>query len=104
MYKRQILFILYVTSIYYDFITISDFQDDNHRLIWNKDLLDEYRFHLKDFFAFLNPARRLDFFKPIKGVGYTNFISNLIDFSSRIILAFGIYQLIAAFRKNAKKN
>ena len=99
-----ILFIFYVTSIYYDLITISDFQDDNITLVWNRDVFDEYFFHLKDFFSFLNPARRLDFFKPIKGLGYISFTSNLIDFITRIILAFGIYQLIAAFRKNAKKN
>lgn len=99
-----ILFFLYITSIYYDFIVPSDFEDKNYKLVWNENFLYEYKYHWKELFSFLNPARRLDFFKPIKGLGYTNFSSNFIDFSSRIILAFGIYQLIAAFRKNAKKN
>ncbi len=81
----------------------SDFCDKKVKFLYDENLFNILKYHTKDFPSFLNPARRLEQIKPIKDLGSLNLLSNLIDFLSRIILTFGIYQLIVAFRKNAKK-
>ncbi|WP_336687356.1 hypothetical protein [Chryseobacterium bernardetii] len=98
-----ILYVFFILSLYYDFITPSDFCGKKVKFVYDENLFSILKYHSKDFFSFLNPARRLEQIKPIKGMGSLDILSNLIDFLARIILAFGIYQLIVAFRKNAKK-
>jgi hypothetical protein len=52
------------------------------------------------YFEFLNPAHNIKFIDVTKEV---NGVAILIDFIGRIIVAYGIYQFIAAFRKHTKK-
>ncbi|MFC5875614.1 hypothetical protein SAMN05443633_103409 [Chryseobacterium arachidis] len=99
----SILYFFFILSLYYDFITPYDVCDKKVKFVYDNNLFTLLRYHSKDFFSFLNPARRLEQIKPLKNIGHLNFVSSLIDFTARIILAFGIYQLIVAFRKNAKK-
>lgn len=99
-----VLYIFFILSIYYDIMTPKELLfEPNSTFAFDNNFLIIFEYHIKDFFSFLNPARRLDFFHKIDGIGYLDWISYLIDFIARIILAFGVYQLIVAFRKNAKK-
>ena len=52
------------------------------------------------FFTFIDPTHKIDFLKDPKDL---NGWSRLLDFLSRIIVSYGIYQLIVAFRKLGKK-
>ena len=97
------LFFLMVVSCYYDFITISEFTNSKVNFKYDNNLWPIIKYHLKDLPAFFNPARKLDFFEPLNGAGSLDLLTNFLDFISRIILAFGIYQLVVAFRKNSKK-
>ncbi|HFK5545487.1 TPA: hypothetical protein ACG0AR_002353, partial [Elizabethkingia anophelis] len=99
-----ILFLFYVTSVYYDFINPYELFCEDAKFTFDYYFIDVYIYHFKDFFLFLNPARKLDFFNPIKNEGSIDAMANFIDIISRIILAYGIYQLIVAFRKNGKKH
>jgi len=53
------------------------------------------------YFDFINPLRPFDFYTRI---GLTpNSVTKLIDLLSRVIIGYGIYQLIAAFRRYGRK-
>ncbi len=52
------------------------------------------------YFSFLDPTHKTDFLEDSKDLnGWARFI----DFLSRIVVSYGIYQLIVAFRKHGKK-
>ncbi len=52
------------------------------------------------FFTFLDPTHKIDFWVESQNLnGWARFI----DFLSRIVVSYGIYQLIVAFRKHGKK-
>lgn len=55
------------------------------------------------YFEFLNPIHKSDFFVHIKS-GEPNPGALLIDYLSRIIIAYLVYQLITAFRKFGRKS
>ncbi len=53
------------------------------------------------FFDFLNPLRSFDFYS---GIGLTiNGWTRFIDLLSRVVIGYGIYQLISAFRRYGRK-
>lgn len=54
------------------------------------------------YFEFLNPVHKTDFFIHIKD-GEPNPLALLIDYFSRIVVAYLVYQTIQAFRKFGKK-
>lgn len=95
------IFSLYILSIRYDFNIKYLFCSSN--LSFDKDIFAYYFNHIKYFFEFLNPARKFDFIKFDDKSYSLSFWSFLWDFLGRIIISFGIYQLIVAFRKNARK-
>ena len=51
------------------------------------------------YFEFLNPVRKASFIDEIQ----PNWAAVGVDFISRILIAYGIYQFIAAFRKHGRK-
>lgn len=52
------------------------------------------------YFSFLDPTHKIEFLEESKDLnGWARFI----DFLSRIVVSYGIYQLIVAFRKHGKK-
>ena len=53
------------------------------------------------YFTFLDPTHKIDFLKD-KGVTLSGW-SSLVDFLGRIVVGYGIYQFISAFRKHGKK-
>ncbi|MFD2522177.1 hypothetical protein [Emticicia soli] len=53
------------------------------------------------YFSFLDPTHKIDFLEDAKGD--LNGWSRFLDFASRIVVSYGIYQLIVAFRKLGKK-
>lgn len=55
------------------------------------------------YFEFLNPLHKPDFFSHIKS-GEPNSGALLIDYLSRIVIAYLVYQLITAFRKFGRKS
>lgn len=54
-------------------------------------------------FEFLNPLRKADFIKEMKGVN-VNAVGRSIDYVSRVIIAYFVYQLIQSFRKFGRKS
>ncbi|WP_379962984.1 hypothetical protein [Epilithonimonas sp. UC225_85] len=95
-----IIFIFYILSIRYDFSV--KYLNCSSGLTFDSDLFNYFFINLKYYFEFLNPARKFDFIK-LKDGESLSFWSSLWDIIGRIIVSFGIYQLIVAFRKNAKK-
>lgn len=55
------------------------------------------------FFEFLNPLHNTDFFEHIK-TGEPNPGALIIDYVSRIVIAYTVYQTVQAFRKFGKKS
>lgn len=55
-------------------------------------------FTLKYYLQFLIPTHKFNFMEGVK----TSFLSHFIDFISRIIIGYGIYQMVQAFRKFGK--
>ncbi|WP_027382463.1 hypothetical protein [Epilithonimonas caeni] len=95
-----IIFIFYILSIRYDFSV--KYLNCSSGLTFDSDVFNYFFINLKYYFEFLNPARKFDFIK-LKDGESLSFWSSLWDIIGRIIVSFGIYQLIVAFRKNAKK-
>ncbi len=95
-----IIFIFYILSIRYDFSV--KYLICSSGLSFDSDVLNYICINLKYYFEFLNPARKFDFIK-LKEAESLSFWSSLWDIIGRIVVSFGIYQLIVAFRKNAKK-
>ena len=59
---------------------------------------------VKSYFSFIDITHKPDFLNPKGNLSYENtFLSLLIDYVSKIWIAYLIYQFIAAFRKYAKK-
>ncbi len=54
-------------------------------------------------FTFINPTHSINFMADAGFCIHSNFWSNLWDFFARIVMGYGIYQLIAAFRKHGRK-
>lgn len=56
-----------------------------------------------NYFEFLNPLRKPDFFTVNGNSQNLNISTRILDFFARIFIAFAVYQLIQAFRKYGKK-
>lgn len=95
-----IIFIFYILSIRYDFSV--KYLNCSPESTFDSDVFKYLFRNTKYYFEFLNPARKFDFIK-LKDGESLDFWSSLWDIIGRIIVSFGIYQLIVAFRKNAKK-
>ncbi|WP_433631519.1 hypothetical protein [Chryseobacterium cucumeris] len=95
-----IIFIFYILSIRYDFSV--KYLNCPPESTFDSDVFKYLFRNTKYYFEFLNPARKFDFIKLEDGESL-DFWSSLWDIVGRIIVSFGIYQLIVAFRKNAKK-
>lgn len=54
-------------------------------------------------FTFINPTHRLSFMADAKLPIELGFWTNLWDFVGRIVIGYGIYQFISAFRKHGKR-
>ncbi len=57
---------------------------------------------LGNYFTVLNPTHKTDFMPKPYEVNY-NFGTNFLDFLGRIVVGYGIFQFISAFRKHGKK-
>ncbi|WP_346317973.1 hypothetical protein [Chitinophaga sp. YIM B06452] len=53
-----------------------------------------------EYFSFLDPTHKQDFLLPKTQL---NFWAKLVDFLSRIIIAYSIFQLVAAFRRHGRR-
>ncbi|KFC19300.1 hypothetical protein [Chryseobacterium sp. FH1] len=95
-----VIFTFYILSIRYDFSI--RYLNCSLGLSFDNEIFNYFYINLKYYFEFLNPARKFDFIK-LKDGESLSFWSSLWDILGRIIVSFGIYQLIVAFRKNAKK-
>lgn len=78
--------------------------------LWFSNSIDVLKANIngvKSFLKFINPIRYFDtsslFNEPEIKTVRVNWVSYLIDFIARIILAFGYYQTIQAFRKYGRK-
>jgi len=71
-----------------------------YKLGWDdfNEFFDAINYTLKNYLQFLWPTHKFDF---MAGT-HSNFFSYLIDIFSRIVIGFGIYQMIQAFRKFGK--
>lgn len=88
-----IFFILYVISLQNTFDFRLIFNSKGYQFL-NTPILDYFKYY----FEFLNPTHRFNFI-----TDDINFASSFWDFLGRTFTGYGIYQLIAAFRKHGKK-
>ncbi|CAH0994094.1 hypothetical protein EMA8858_00201 [Emticicia aquatica] len=93
-----IFFLFYTWSLYYMFDSNYFFKKNGYSF-----LLDYKPFINKKmyFFEFFNPTHKFDFIRDQEIT--LSFWSSFWDFFGRIFIGYGIYQLIAAFRKHGKK-
>lgn len=94
-----LFFLFYTWSLYYTFECNYFIKADGYSF-----LLDykPFKDNLKYFFEFFNPTHKFDFISEKKPI--LNFWSGFWDFFSRVLIGYGIYQFIAAFRKHGKKS
>jgi hypothetical protein len=62
----------------------------------------EFGDFIGDYFTFLNPAHKIDF--TISSENKLNAFTKFLDFFGRILISYGIYQFIAAFRRHGRKS
>jgi len=82
-----VFFALIIPAIYFSYLLALKVPLDNCGLLWK-------------YFEFLNPAHSMKF------IDENTTVKNgaiLLDFIGRIVVSYGIYQFIAAFRKHTKK-
>jgi len=92
-WTKAFWFLLWTSYVLYVFALFSTV-NHLHVFIFDNSFIGHY-------FDFLNPLRPFDFFEQIKltpSVG-----TRFIDLLSRIVIGYGIYQLIAAFRRYGRK-
>lgn len=97
-WQRGLLSTLGVAGVFYFFYCISlGYLPASD---WSGDALKNFFHCFASFFYFINPLHKNDFL-----VSYDELSdwANVIDGTSRIFIAFFIYQLIQAFRKHGKK-
>jgi len=92
-YTSIILYVVYILS----FIFLGNYPFE---FGWNGwiEFKQASNFTLKNYLQFLWPTHKFDFMEGTK----STFITYLIDIFSRIVIGFGIYQMIQAFRKFGK--
>lgn len=77
-----VLYIIYCASLYEETMTMKP------------------AFLAGEYFSFLDPTHKSDFLAPKQDL---NFAAKTIDFLGRIVIAYSIFQLIAAFRRHGRK-
>ena len=94
-------FILFLLSLKYRISLPDVINAKGWCFLFDEELLAE---NIKYYFVFLNPARTMDFFTKTLNQYTHGLISYFLDFSSRIVVGYGIFQFIVAFRKHGRSN
>ena len=94
-WRRAIRFVLLFSLIFYIIYYWSIHYKDEFVLSW-----DALGYFWGDYFSFLDITHRIDFHVDKERL---NFFSKLFDYSGKLVIGYGLYQLIAAFRRHGKK-
>lgn len=91
-WRKALYFILWTSALFY--ILVYAFENHNQKLSLTG--IPEF---LHGYFSFLDITHKEDFL----GTGSLSLPAKMLDFFGRIILGYGIYQFIAAFRRHGRK-